>query len=113
MKSYKSYTRDGAFLSKADVIPPVTWTVSNASEQIVTTPGKQPATKLILYFQESTKKGLVVNATNGDTLCAMTGSEDPERWVGTRVEIYVDEAVKYAGKTTGGIRVRKPANAPF
>jgi hypothetical protein len=108
MKSYKTFTRDGAFLSKADVTPPQTWTLTQVAEQSVAAPGKPAKTKLVLYF-DGTPKGLILNMSNGDTLCELTGSEDPLKWPGTSVELYVDDAVIYAGKRVGGIRLRKPA----
>jgi hypothetical protein len=106
MKSYKCYG-DGAYLTKADVTPPVVWTINNVEERTVTAPGKEPKDKLVLFF-DGTQKGLVLNMTNGDTLFELTGHSDPEEWIGQRVELYVDEQVAYAGKKIGGVRLRKP-----
>jgi hypothetical protein len=111
MKSYKAYS-DGQYLKKEDVNPPQVWTITNAKEQTVTTPGKEPKDKVVLFF-DGTKKGLVLNIANGDVLYDMTGHEDPEEWIGTRVELYCDDSVAYAGKKVGGVRVRKPANEPY
>jgi hypothetical protein len=107
MKSYRAYG-DGQFLKKEDVTPPQVWTISNVEERTVTAPGKEPKDKLVLFFNE-TKKGLVLNMANGDTLFELTGNDDPEEWIGERVELFVDENVAYAGKCIGGVRLRKPA----
>jgi hypothetical protein len=111
MKSYKAYS-DGQYLKKEDVIPPQVWTVTDVKEQTVTTPGKEPKDKLVLFF-DGTKKGLILNMSQGDALLDMTGHEDPEEWIGHRVELYVDDSVAYAGKKVGGVRLRKPKDEPY
>jgi len=110
MKSYKAYS-DGQYLKKEDVDPPQVLTITDVKEQTVTTPGKEPKEKLVLFFN-GTKKGLVLNMSQGDALYDMTGHEDPEEWIGQRVELFVDENVNYAGKKVGGVRLRKPGE-PF
>jgi hypothetical protein len=49
----------------------------------------------------------------GDALADMTGHDDPEEWIGQRVELYRDDNVAYAGKRVGGVRLRKPTKEPF
>jgi hypothetical protein len=110
MKSYKAYS-DGQYLKKEDVNPSQTWVIQDAREQTVTTPGKEPKEKIVLFF-DGTKKGLVLNLAQGDAMLEMTGSEDPSEWIGERVELFVDDSVAYAGKKVGGIRLRKP-EGPF
>ncbi len=110
MKSYKAYS-DGQFLKKEDVSPPQVWTITDVREQTVTAPGKEPKDKLVLFF-DGTKKGLVLNISNGDVLYDMTRQDDPEEWIGQRVELYVDDNVAYAGKRVGGVRLRKPQDEP-
>jgi hypothetical protein len=111
MKSYRAYG-DGQFLKKQDVSPPQMWVITDVREQVVTAPGKPATDKLVLFF-DGTKKGLVLNMSNGDTLCNITGADDPEEWIGERVELYVDDNVTYAGKKVGGVRLRKPKDGPF
>jgi hypothetical protein len=111
MRSYKSFS-DGSFLRKADVAESPVWTITNVEERVVTAPGKEPKDKLVLFF-DGTKKGLVLNMSNGDTLCELTGHEDPEEWIGQTVQLYVDDTVAYAGKRVGGVRLRKPKEGPF
>jgi hypothetical protein len=109
MKSYRTYN-DSAYLKKEDFPEPETLTISEVREEEVTAPGKKPKQKIILYF-DGMNKGLVLNQANGDALFELTGYDDPEKWIGTRVQVYCDPNVKYAGKKVAGIRLRKPALA--
>lgn len=59
--------------------------------------------KPVLRFRNS-KKGLVLNKTNGDTIAQVYG-EDSDAWIGQTIVLYFDPNVTYAGKRTGGIRV--------
>jgi len=107
MKSYKAYS-DSAYLKKEDFPAPQVLTITEVRAEEVTAPGKQPKHKVILYFDRQ-DKGLVLNQANGDTLFELTGYDDPEKWLGTRVEAYCDRNIQYAGKKVGGIRLREPA----
>jgi hypothetical protein len=110
MKSYRSYS-DGNYLKKEDFPSPVISHVTDALEKLIATPGKPPKPKIVLNFDGITK-GLVLNMANGDVLFDMTGSEDPSEWIGTRVELYADPDVSYAGKRVGGVRLRDPNKPP-
>jgi len=112
MKSYKAYTSDGLFLKKADIDPPQIFTVAGAAIRSIAAPGKLPQQRLVLSFAETVKL-LPINTTNGDVIFQMTGSDDAEKWVGTRIEVYVDPDVIFSGQKRGGIRVRKPSTEPF
>jgi hypothetical protein len=112
MKSYKAYS-DSKYLRQVDFPKDTNLTLCAAREEVVQAPGKEPKTKVVLYFDEF-EKGLPLNQTNGDVLAEITGSEDPENWIGTRVVGYVNPNVVHAGKKTGGIRLRAPDGAiPF
>jgi hypothetical protein len=111
MKNYRSYG-DGQYLKKADVIPPLTVTINDVVERLIAAPGKEPKERLVLLFNE-TRKGLVLNMSNGDALFEITGHPDAEEWIGERVELFCDDNVAYAGKRVGGVRLRKPKDEPF
>src|SRR5262245_32479370 len=88
MKSYKSYS-DAQYLRKEDISFPQVVTVEDAREEKVAAPGSKPKLKVVVYFREL-EKGMVSNQAHGDTFYELTGSDDPEKWIGTQVELYVD-----------------------
>jgi hypothetical protein len=109
MKSYRAYS-DSRYLKKEDFPRPEVLTIIKVREEKVTAPGEKPKDKVVLYFNGK-DKGLVLNQTNGDVLFELTGSEDPEKWIGVRVEVYCEPNVPYAGKKVGGVRLREPPPA--
>jgi len=106
-KSYRKFVGNAKYLKKEDIPSPVDTSILWIKEEEVTTPGKGTETKLVLYF-DGLKKGLVLNKENGEALAEITGTDDYEKWVDTPIQLYVDPDVKYGGKKTGGIRIRKP-----
>jgi hypothetical protein len=120
MRSYKTYG-NSRYLKKEDFPSPRILTIGTAREEEVTVRGGEPKEKIILYFEEI-EKGLVSNMAHGDTLFAITGSDDPDKWVGAKVEVYVNPNVEFGGKKEGGIRLRpiitngetaKPVSVPM
>jgi hypothetical protein len=106
-KSYKKFVGNATYLKKEDLPEPVDTTLLWIKEEKVTAPGKGTTTRLVAYF-DGLSKGLVINMANADTLAELTGTDDYEKWGDTPVQLYVDPEVKYGGKKTGGIRIRKP-----
>ena len=106
-KSFRKFVGNAKYLKKEDIPSPVDTSILWIKEEEVTTPGKGTDTKVVLYF-DGLKKGLVLNATNAETLLEITGTDDYEQWVDLPVQLYVDPDVTYGGKKTGGIRIRKP-----
>ncbi len=52
-------------------------------------------------------KPLGMNVTNCETLESMSGSSDPARWVGLKIQLYVDREARYpSGKKGPAIRIR-------
>lgn len=105
--NWRAY-RHSDYLKKEDFLEEEILTVEEAREEEVAAPGQEPEFKLVLYFQEK-EKGLVCNPTNCETMEELTGESDPNKWVGTRVEVYNDKKVKFAGVQIGGLRIRKPS----
>jgi hypothetical protein len=59
-----------------------------------------------LHFEGQDKK-LGLNSTNSETLENLSGSGVPRRWVGMRIQLYVDPLAKHlAGKKGPAIRIR-------
>lgn len=110
-KSYKRYVGNAKYLKKEDIPSPVDTSILWIKEEEVTAPGKGTETRLVLYF-DGLKKGLVLNMANADALAEITGTDDYEQWSDLPVQLYVDPDVKYGGKKTGGIRIRKGPSVP-
>jgi hypothetical protein len=68
--------------------------------------------KFIIYV-EGFDKPLVLNTTNKDALVQALGRV-PANWIGAIVGLFVDPNIMFAGKKTGGVRLRvlEPAKAP-
>jgi hypothetical protein len=110
-KSYKRFVGNAKYLKKEDITSPVNTSILWTKEEEVTAPGKGTETRLVLYF-DGLKKGLVLNTANAEALAEITGTDDYEQWSDIPLQLYVDPDVKYGGKKTGGIRIRKPASVP-
>ena len=102
-----SAMRESKFLKKEDVGRGVLATITGCVQKNVAAEGAEDEHKWCLTFQELNKP-LVLNATNIQLCEQICGSDDTDHWVGKRIVLYVDPNVSYAGKLTGGIRVRKP-----
>ena len=105
-KSFRSYVGDGQYLKKEDLSDPVDTVLLSVREEKVTPPGKGTKIRLVAYF-DGLSKGLVLNTANCEILAEITGTDDPNEWKDVAVQLYVDPDVKYGGKKTGGIRIRK------
>lgn len=71
--------------------------------------GADPEYKWTMSFQE-TDKPMVLNSTNIQLCAKACDSEDTDDWIGKKVVLYDDPNVSFAGKLTGGIRIRAPRN---
>ncbi len=105
--------KSSKFLTKHDVEPDVLVTIERDELVNVALESQSPEEKHVLYFKEL-EKPLVLNMTNGMLIAAITGSEISDDWMGKQVVLYNDKTVMFAGKLTGGIRVRavKQAQPP-
>jgi hypothetical protein len=101
------------YLKKEDVGDGVIVTIKGYEEVNVGMQGAAPDYKWALFFNEL-EKPMVLNSTNGQLLQNITGSGEFDDWIGKQVVLYDDPSIAYAGKITGGIRVKahKPARPP-
>lgn len=97
--------KSSKFLTKNDVEPDVLVTIKSYELTNVAMETQAPEEKYVLYFEEL-EKPLVLNMTNGMLLAAITGSEDFDHWLGQKIVLWNDKTVSFAGKITGGIRIR-------
>lgn len=84
--------------------------IKSASKKAVTKPGGKKDDCLVVEFEQTEGKEpvkpMVVNVTNSKAIQQVSGSRFIENWAGTKITLYVDHSVKFAGKTVDGIRVR-------
>lgn len=73
--------------------------IKSVEEELV---GQDQERKLVVYFK-STDKGLILNATNANTLAESYG-DDTDRWAGKTIDLYTIWT-EYAGRRIKGVRV--------
>jgi hypothetical protein len=110
-RSFRSYVGDAQYLKKEDLSDPIDTELLWVKEERVTAPGKDTKTRLVAYC-DGLSKGLVLNTANCEILAQITGTDDPNEWEDVALQLYVDPDVKYGGKKTGGIRIRKVVEVP-
>lgn len=71
--------------------------------------GANAGRKLVAYFYEAAK-GLVLNKINCDSLAKIAGTDDYERWSGTRAELF-PTTTEFNGKRVACIRIDPPTTA--
>lgn len=102
-----SEMRESKFLKKEDVGAGALMTIESCEQHNVAKEGAPPEMKWCLTFAE-TDKPLVLNSTNTQVCAKVCGSENTDDWTGHKVVLYNDPNVSYAGKITGGVRLRAP-----
>jgi hypothetical protein len=70
--------------------------------------GRDKDKKPIIFFDEI-HKGLVCNKTNWKTISRLTGSDDSDDWIGTKINLYRAE-VEFQGEMVESIRVKMKAD---
>ena len=73
--------------------------------------GDELETKTVMYFVENVKP-MVLNRTNAQLIKIATGAETAGDARGKQVVVFNDPTVGYAGKITGGVRIKKLAGQP-
>jgi hypothetical protein len=104
-------TRQEAFPSRwlqaSDFPKPAVLEIVETNQETVRGNDGRNAKKLVLYFRGQ-RKGLIVNATNFDSVATITGEVDSDNWIGHSI---VATTTEMGGKTTPCIRARKPGAA--
>jgi hypothetical protein len=101
--------RQSKYLKREDVADGVLATISGLTQENVAKEGAEADMKTVMHFHELDKP-MVLNSTNAQAVARITGiTEDIDRaWVGAKVVLFDDPNVSFAGKVTGGIRIRAP-----
>ena len=99
--------KSSKFLKRDDVGEGALVTITGVHQMNVAKEGAPEELKWCLSLKEF-EKPLVLNSTNGQIIAQFTGIEDNIEvgWIGKEVVLYNDPNVSFAGKVTGGIRVR-------
>jgi len=95
------------FLKKEDVGRGVLGTITRVERVNVAVEGSDPEYKWAMYFKELDKP-LILNVTNIHACADTFGSDDTDEWLNKSIVLYDDPNVAFAGKRTGGIRLRAP-----
>lgn len=95
------------FIKGEDVDPPILVTIMEVREKNVAKDGEPVENKWAISFSDY-EKPLVLNVTNIQLCSIACGSEDTEDWVGRQIVLYYDPTITFAGKITGGVRIRSP-----
>jgi phenylacetate-coenzyme A ligase PaaK-like adenylate-forming protein len=67
--------------------------------------GKKKDRAIVLYFQG--QKPWICNSTNCNIIKKLTSQINAKKWIGVKIELYVDYNVKFAKDTVSGVRVRE------
>lgn len=103
--------RESKYLKKEDCDTGILFTIREMKQENVAKDDEPDDMKWILYSEEY-PKGLVLNSTNAQLIAGIVKSEETDDWPGKRIVLFNDPSVSYAGKVTGGIRVRAPKTQP-
>lgn len=97
---------ESKYLKQEDVGDGVTVTIKGFKKTNVAREDEEAQYKYVMFLEEF-EKPLVLNSTNIQLCTKILGSDDTDDWIGKKVILYTDENVSFAGKLTGGIRVRR------
>lgn len=99
--------KQSKFLTRHDCGRGILVTIRGYEQTNVAKEGAGEELKYALSFNE-VEKPLILNSTNGQIIASITKSDDFDGWIGKQVVLYDDPNISFAGKLTGGIRVRAP-----
>ena len=103
---------ESKYLKQSDIDGEVIVTIQKIEQGNVAMEDQPEELKWMIKFKEF-KKPMVLNSTNIQLLEKACG-EETDDWAGQEVILYVDPNVSFAGKLTGGLRLKsaKPVAAP-
>jgi hypothetical protein len=99
--------KESNFLKKEECGQGILVTIKGVSRENVSKQGAPEELKWCIHFEEL-EKPMVLNSTNAQLIAQIVKSEETDNWPRTKIVLYNDPSVSYAGKITGGIRVRAP-----
>jgi len=101
------------FMKKEDVDPAILVTIKAFRQTNVAMDDQPEEMKWTMFFRETQPDGtplkpLVLNSTNIQLITKALGTDETDEWIGKQIVLYNDPNVSFAGKITGGVRVRAP-----
>lgn len=82
------------------------FTIVDAKQEEIKIPAKGIAkTSLVITFKETNKK-FVCNMTNGKAIERATGSRLLDEWIGKKIQMYVDNNVRFGNDVCAALRVK-------
>lgn len=100
--------KESRFLKKEDCGPSgILVTIKEIVQENVAKEGAPEELKWCIILNEADKP-FVLNSINAQLIASIAKSEETDQWAGTKIVLYNDPTVNFAGKVTGGIRVRAP-----
>lgn len=97
---------ESKYLKQSDFENDTVVTVQKIGKANIAQEDQSPEYKWLCKFEEFDKP-MVLNTTNIQLLAKVCDSDDTDDWIGKKVIVYVDENVSFAGKLTGGLRIRR------
>lgn len=99
------FATDSKYLKHQDLDgQEVVVTISHVTQEMLEQNGSK-IKRWVVHFQEL-DKGLVLNSTNGKTLCKVLNTDEMDNWKGQRVTLYEKDDVEFQGELVSAIRVR-------
>ena len=93
------------YVKKEDVGNGVIVTIDHLTQENVAMDNQEADMKWVMHFKEDIMP-LVMNWTNIQLCAQVCGSEDTDNWIGKEIVLWNDPNVSFAGKLTGGVRIR-------
>jgi hypothetical protein len=100
-----STMKPSKYVKKEDVGDGLIVTIANMTNDNVAMDNQPAEMKWVMHFKEDINP-LVMNWTNLQLCAQACGSEDTDDWVGKQIVLWNDPNVSFAGKMTGGVRIR-------
>jgi hypothetical protein len=103
--------KQSKYLTKHDCGKGLLLTIASFQQENLALTGQPAQLKWCMYFQEDVKP-LVLNATKGQILQVIFGSDNSDDWLGKKIVAFHDPTITNRGQVVGGIGIRAPRNQP-
>lgn len=105
-RNYDKY-RDTKYIQKSDVEKGALVTIKEITETDFSSDSQPEKIKFVIHFDEAYKPW-VPGIESLEAISQVAGTGNVDDWTGTKLVLFVDSSVRFAGKKVGGIRCRAP-----